>query len=68
VASASAALTASTQSTPATTPALVPHAQWWPQVVQQVVHLLIVGESQEGKSTTARALLHARARSEDARA
>jgi ABC-type oligopeptide transport system ATPase subunit len=36
--------------------------------VQQVVHLLIVGESQEGKSTTARALLHARARSEDARA
>jgi hypothetical protein len=33
--------------------------------VQQVVHLLIVGESQEGKSTTARALLHARARSDD---
>jgi hypothetical protein len=37
------------------------HGRWWPQVVQQVVHLLIVGESQEGKSTSARALLQARA-------
>jgi hypothetical protein len=38
-----------------------PHAQWWPIVTRQVHHLLLVGESQEGKTTTARALLQARA-------
>lgn len=45
-------------------PRTAPHGEWWPVVVGEVHHLLIVGETQEGKSTTARALLIDRARTD----
>jgi hypothetical protein len=59
----------STPTQPATTPdpaapRTAPHSEWWPVVVGDVHHLLIVGETQEGKSTTARALLIDRARTD----
>lgn len=40
---------------------VAPHAQWWPAVVNEAHHLLLVGSTQSGKTTTACALLCARA-------
>lgn len=42
----------------------LPLASWWPQIVDSPVAVMIVGESQSGKSTTARALLAERARTD----
>ncbi|MBX0331282.1 type IV secretory system conjugative DNA transfer family protein, partial [Oscillochloris sp. ZM17-4] len=42
----------------------LPLTAWWPQIVDSPITVMIVGESQSGKSTTARALLAERARTD----
>jgi hypothetical protein len=40
------------------------HEEWWPIVLNKVHHLLVVGTTQEGKSTSVRALVKERARTD----
>lgn len=49
---------------PAPLPIALPLDTWWPQIVNSPIAVMIVGESQAGKSTTARALLAERARTD----
>lgn len=41
-----------------------PHEEWWPIVLNKVHHLMVVGSTQEGKSTSVRALVKERARTD----
>lgn len=43
---------------------IAPFRSWWPGVVTHDAHIMLVGETRSGKSTTARALLAARARTD----
>jgi hypothetical protein len=40
------------------------HEEWWPIVLNKVHHLMVVGSTQEGKSTSVRALVKERARTD----
>lgn len=57
-------LTGHTEAQPADAEGALPLSSWWPQIVDSPVAVMIVGESQSGKSTTARALLAERARTD----
>ncbi len=49
------------QERPSSADTALPFDAWWPQIVNSPITVMIVGESQSGKSTTARALLVERA-------
>jgi ABC-type dipeptide/oligopeptide/nickel transport system ATPase subunit len=46
---------------PETLTLVAPLRSWWPKVIEHDAHIMLVGETRSGKSTTARALLAARA-------